>query len=62
MKLASVLDPGPDATAAITEFSVKGLGPLVPTDPLISGFGPVDVGNGAGGANVRMSDIDQILL
>jgi cyanate lyase len=37
-KLASALDLGPDVTEALTEFPIKGLGPVVPTDPLIYRF------------------------
>ncbi len=38
MKLASVLDLGSDVAEALTEFPTKGLGPVVPTDPLIYRF------------------------
>ncbi len=38
MKLASVLDLGTDVTEALTEFPTKGLGPVVPTDPLVYRF------------------------
>lgn len=38
MKLASVLDLGSDVAEALTEFPTKGLGPIVPTDPLIYRF------------------------
>lgn len=37
-KLASALGLGPDVTEALTEFPLKGLGPVVPTDPLIYRF------------------------
>lgn len=37
-KLASVLGLGPDVAEALTEFPNKGLGPVVPTDPLIYRF------------------------
>jgi len=38
MKLASVLDLGTDVAEALTEFPTKGLGPVVPTDPLVYRF------------------------
>lgn len=37
-KLASALGVGPDLAEALTEFPLKGLGPVVPTDPLIYRF------------------------
>ena len=37
-KLASALGLAPDAVAELTEFPTKGLGPVVPTDPLIYRF------------------------
>jgi cyanate lyase len=37
-KLASLLGLGPDIAEALTEFPTKGLGPVVPTDPLIYRF------------------------
>ena len=37
-KLASALGLGPDVAEALTEFPSKGLGPVVPTDPLIYRF------------------------
>ncbi|MFZ1908283.1 MAG: cyanase [Burkholderiales bacterium] len=37
-KLASALGLGPDVAQALTEFPCKGLGPVVPTDPLIYRF------------------------
>ena len=37
-KLASTLGLGPEVAAALTEFPTKGLGPVVPTDPLIYRF------------------------
>jgi cyanate lyase len=37
-KLVSALGLGPEAAAALTEYPVKGLGPVVPTDPLIYRF------------------------
>lgn len=37
-KLTSALGLGPDVAEALTEFPLKGLGPLVPTDPLIYRF------------------------
>jgi cyanate lyase len=37
-KLASALGIGPELAAALTEFPLKGLGPVVPTDPLIYRF------------------------
>ncbi len=38
MKLASVLELGPDVSEALTECPTKGLGPVVPTDPLVYRF------------------------
>jgi cyanate lyase len=38
MKLASALDLGTDVAEALTEFPTKGLGPIVPTDPLVYRF------------------------
>lgn len=37
-KLASALDLAPEITEALMEFPTKGLGPVVPTDPLIYRF------------------------
>jgi cyanate lyase len=37
-KLTSALGLGPEVAAALTEFPLKGLGPVVPTDPLIYRF------------------------
>lgn len=37
-KLAAALGTGPDVAEALTEFPCKGLGPVVPTDPLIYRF------------------------
>jgi cyanate lyase len=37
-KLASALNVGPEIATALTEFPMKGLGPVVPTDPLIYRF------------------------
>jgi cyanate lyase len=37
-KLASALDLGPEVTQELTECPLKGLGPVVPTDPLIYRF------------------------
>ena len=37
-KIASVLDLGADVTGALTECPTKGLGPVVPTDPLVYRF------------------------
>ena len=37
-KLAAALGVGPDLAEALTEFPLKGLGPVVPTDPLIYRF------------------------
>jgi cyanate lyase len=37
-KIVSALGLGPDAAAALTECPLKGLGPVVPTDPLIYRF------------------------
>jgi len=37
-KIISVLGLGPDAAEALTECPLKGLGPVVPTDPLIYRF------------------------
>ena len=34
-KIVSALGLGPDAAEALTEYPLKGLGPVVPTDPLI---------------------------
>jgi len=34
-KIVSALGLGPDAAKALTEYPLKGLGPVVPTDPLI---------------------------
>lgn len=34
-QIASALGQGPDVAEALTEYPVKGLGPVVPTDPLI---------------------------
>ena len=36
--LASALNLGPEIAAALTEFPIKGLGPVVPTDPLVYRF------------------------
>lgn len=36
--LVSALGLGPEAAAALTESPIKGLGPVVPTDPLIYRF------------------------
>jgi cyanate lyase len=38
MKIASVLELEPDVTDALTECPTKGLGPVVPTDPLVYRF------------------------
>ena len=38
MQLASALDLGNDIAMTLTEFPVKGLGPVVPTDPLVYRF------------------------
>ena len=38
MKLVTALELGVDVTEALTEFPSKGLGPVVPTDPLIYRF------------------------
>ena len=38
IKLVSALDLGSDVAAVLTEFPTKGLGPVVPTDPLIYRF------------------------
>lgn len=38
MKLTSALDLGSDVADVLTEFPIKGLGPVVPTDPLIYRF------------------------
>ncbi len=38
MKLVAALDLGSDVAEALTEFPIKGLGPVVPTDPLIYRF------------------------
>ena len=37
-KVAAALELGPDVIEALTEFPSKGLGPVVPTDPLIYRF------------------------
>lgn len=37
-KLAAALDLGPDIAEELTVYPVKGLGPVVPTDPLIYRF------------------------
>jgi cyanate lyase len=37
-KIVSALGLGPDAAEALTECPLKGLGPIVPTDPLIYRF------------------------
>ena len=37
-KLTSALGLGPDIAEALTEFPTKGLGPVVPTDPLVYRF------------------------
>lgn len=37
-KLASALDLGPDVSEALTECPTKGLGPVVPSDPLVYRF------------------------
>ena len=37
-KIAAVLDLGADVTEALTECPTKGLGPVVPTDPLVYRF------------------------
>jgi cyanate lyase len=37
-KLVAVLELGPEVAQALTEFPTKGLGPVVPTDPLIYRF------------------------
>jgi len=37
-KLASALDLGPDVAETLTEYPTKGLGPVVPTDPLVYRF------------------------
>ncbi|MGE5159309.1 MAG: cyanase [Gemmatimonas sp.] len=37
-KLVSALDLDPDIVDALTEFPTKGLGPVVPTDPLVYRF------------------------
>ena len=37
-KLVSALGLGPEVAEALTEFPCKGLGPVVPTDPLIYRF------------------------
>jgi cyanate lyase len=37
-KLATALGLGPDIAEALTEFPSKGLGPVVPTDPLVYRF------------------------
>lgn len=38
LKLTAALDLGPDIAEALTEFPVKGLGVVVPTDPLLYRF------------------------
>jgi cyanate lyase len=38
-KLVAALGLGPDIAQALTEFPTKGLGPVVPTDPVIYRFG-----------------------
>jgi len=38
MKLLSALDMSPDIAEELMEFPMKGLGPVVPTDPLIYRF------------------------
>jgi cyanate lyase len=37
-KLASALGLGPDVAEVLTQFPTKGLGPVVPTDPLVYRF------------------------
>jgi len=37
-KIVSTLDLGPDVAEALTECPTKGLGPVVPTDPLVYRF------------------------
>lgn len=37
-KLAAALDLGPDVAGELTECPTKGLGPVVPTDPLVYRF------------------------
>jgi cyanate lyase len=37
-KIVSALDLGPDVAEALTECPTKGLGPVVPTDPLVYRF------------------------
>jgi len=37
-KIVSALGLDPDAAVALTEYPLKGLGPVVPTDPLIYRF------------------------
>ena len=37
-KLAAALGLGPDVAEALTEYPTKGLGPVVPTDPLLYRF------------------------
>jgi cyanate lyase len=37
-KLASALNLGPEVASALTDFPTKGLGPVVPTDPLVYRF------------------------
>ncbi|MEG3435815.1 cyanase [Pannus brasiliensis CCIBt3594] len=37
-KIAEALELGPDVVASLIEYPVKGLGPIVPTDPLIYRF------------------------
>jgi cyanate lyase len=36
--LTTTLDLGPDIAEALTEYRTKGLGPVVPTDPLVYRF------------------------
>jgi cyanate lyase len=38
LKLTTALDLGPDVAKALTEYPTKGLGPVVPTDPLVYRF------------------------
>lgn len=38
MKIASALDLGKDVAELLTEYPLKGLGPVVPTDPLVYRF------------------------
>jgi len=37
-KLTEALGLGPETASALTEYPVKGLGPIVPTDPLVYRF------------------------